>query len=84
VGGTAVSGTPVGTRGQRGRTGSPAMNRSSCRRPQPVGSPPMIEWPTPGKVTRCAPGISDAMRAAVSGGVRRSSSPWRSSVGTAG
>ena len=44
----------------------------------------MIAWPTPGTVTRCAPGISVAMRADASGGVRRSSSPCRISVGTAG
>ena len=44
----------------------------------------MIACPTPGTVTRCAPGISVATCAEASGGVRRSSSPCSSSVGTAG
>jgi hypothetical protein len=44
----------------------------------------MTAWPTPGSITRRAPGISVATWAETSGGVRRSSCPCSISVGTAG
>ena len=43
-----------------------------------------VEWPVPGTTIRTAPGIRAATRAETSGGVRRSSPPWRISVGTVG
>ena len=43
-----------------------------------------VEWPVPGITSRTAPGIRAATRADHSGGVRRSSPPWRISVGTVG
>ena len=71
------------TREQRVGTAAPRTKRRIAAAAQPRGSL-TVEWPTPGTTSRFAPGIRAATRADHSGGVRRSSAPWRISVGTVG
>ena len=73
-----------GTRGQRSPTGRPSSQSSTRRAAQPVKSAAVGACPTPGTMIRLLPGSAAAIRAEVSGGVRRSSPPCSSRAGTAG
>ena len=71
-------------RGGHRRSGRSLKKSSTVRRPQVRGKPSSTECPISGTGTSAAPGIRAAMRRADSSGVRRSSSPASTSVGTAG
>ena len=83
-GAPSTAGMPVGIR-LHGDFGSdlPSMKRSIASREQVRGSL-TVEWPVPGTTSRTEPGIRAATRAETSGGVRRSSPPWRIRVGAVG
>src|SRR3954447_2528762 len=83
-GALSTGGIPVGIR-LHGDFGSdlPSMKRSIASRAHVRGSL-TVEWPVPGTTSRAEPGIRAWTRAETSGGVRRSSPPWRIRVGAVG
>ena len=65
-------------------TGVEAKNADTAAAAQPLKSLPSTECPVKGTSSSAAPGICAATCAAIELGVRRSCSPERISVGTAG